>query len=73
MKRGPFDEYMGIDPKSTKSLELDETYWDSKMGIDQDHRYLVCSHTLGGLALKTRKWGASVYSPNFLTTSLVIH
>ncbi|KAL1851352.1 hypothetical protein Daus18300_012598 [Diaporthe australafricana] len=55
-KRGPFDSYWAIDPRETKSLELDESHWNSTLGIDEDHRYLICNHLLGGLVLKNRRW-----------------
>lgn len=57
VKCGPFDGYWKIDPDVTKSLELDESQWNSTLGIDKDHRYLICSHILGGLDLKNRRWG----------------
>lgn len=49
-------KYDNIDPFETKSLELEETDTDAKLGVDKDHRYLICTPVLGGLVLKTRAW-----------------
>lgn len=49
----PYDD---IDPFETKSLDLDSEETNSSLGIDKDHRYLICTPMLGGFALKKRTW-----------------
>lgn len=48
--------YDDIDPFDTNSLELHDDDTDPSLGIDKDHRYLICTPMLGGLALKKRTW-----------------
>lgn len=51
--------YDDIDPFELDSLKLDEHNTSTRLGIDKNHRYLICTPVLGGLVLKKRTWGMS--------------
>ena len=49
--------YDDIDPLKIDNLTLEAHNTHAELGIDSNHRYLICTHVLGGLNLKTRNWG----------------
>ncbi|KUI55018.1 ATPase family AAA domain-containing protein 3 [Cytospora mali] len=48
--------YEDIDPFDVESLELEERDTNARLGIDKNHRYLICTPVIGGLVLKKRTW-----------------
>jgi hypothetical protein len=47
-------DYDMIDPSGT--LDLPKESLNPELGIDVNHRYLICTHVLGAFVLKTRTW-----------------
>ncbi|KUI68921.1 ATPase family AAA domain-containing protein 3 [Cytospora mali] len=48
--------YEDIDPFDIESLELEDRDTNTRLGIDKNHRYLICTPVIGGLVLKKRTW-----------------
>lgn len=51
-----WEAYKDIDPFVTESLKLESSDIHMELGVDVNHRYLVCSSVLGCLNLISREW-----------------